>query len=135
MNGVPARLHVMSDRAFTFTGRIRSFTHALHGIAMTLRSQHNAWVHAVATIVAIIASIALGISRTEWCLITFAIAGVWVAEAMNTAFEFLCDVASPEFHPTVKQAKDVAAGAVLISAIAAVAIGLLVFGPRLLGSA
>lgn len=124
----------MSTRAFTFTGRIRSFTHAFRGIALTLRSQQNAWVHAVATIAAIVASIAFGISRFEWCLITFAIAGVWVAEAMNTAFEFLCDVASPEFHPTVKQAKDVAAGAVLISALAAVVIGALVFGPRLLGS-
>ena len=121
----------MSTRAFTFTGRIRSFTYAFHGIALTLRSQHNAWVHAVATIAAISASIAFSISRTEWCLITFAIAGVWVAEAMNTAFEFLCDVASPEFHPTVKQAKDVAAGAVLIGALAAVVIGVLVFGARI----
>jgi diacylglycerol kinase (ATP) len=57
---------------------------------------------------------------------------VWTAEALNTAFESLCDVASPEFHPMVERAKDVAAGAVLVAAIGSVVIGLLVFGPRLL---
>ena len=62
-----------------------------------------------------------------------AIIAVWTAEALNTAFEALCNVASPEFHPLVERAKDVAAGAVLISAIGAVVVGLLVFGPRLLG--
>jgi diacylglycerol kinase (ATP) len=57
---------------------------------------------------------------------------VWTAEALNTAFEFLADVASPDFHPLVKHSKDVAAGAVLISAIGAVVIGLLVIGSHLL---
>jgi len=61
-----------------------------------------------------------------------AIVGVWMAEALNTAFELLCDVASPQFHPVVKQSKDVAAGAVLISAMGAVVIGLLVLGPHIL---
>jgi diacylglycerol kinase (ATP) len=59
---------------------------------------------------------------------------VWTAEALNTAFELLCDVASPEFHPLVEKAKDVAAGAVLIAAIGAAAVGLLVLGPPLLRS-
>jgi diacylglycerol kinase (ATP) len=61
-----------------------------------------------------------------------AIVSVWTAEALNTAFEFLCDVASPEFHPLVAKAKDVAAGAVLIAAVGATLIGLLVLGPHLL---
>jgi len=104
----------MSSRAFTFTGRLRSFHYALHGIWLMLRSQHNAWVHACATIGVIIAGVAFHISRGEWCWIVLAIASVWMAEAINTAFEFLCDVASPQFHPMVKQAKDVAAGAVLL---------------------
>jgi diacylglycerol kinase (ATP) len=56
---------------------------------------------------------------------------VWTAEALNTAFEFLCDVASPEFHPLIQKAKDVAAAAVLLSAAGAVIIGLLVFVPHL----
>jgi diacylglycerol kinase (ATP) len=57
---------------------------------------------------------------------------VWVAEGLNTAFEFMCDVASPEFHPLVEKSKDVAAGAVLLSAVGAVIIGLIVFLPYLL---
>ena len=71
------------------------------------------------------------VSPSEWCLLVLAIISVWTAEALNTAFEFLADVASPEFHPLVKKSKDVAAGAVLISAIGAVIIGLLIFVPHL----
>jgi diacylglycerol kinase (ATP) len=97
-----------------------------------LRTQHNAWVHALATAAAIIAGFALHISPGEWLAITLAIMVVWTAEALNTAFESLCDVASPELHPTVERAKDVAAGAVLISAVGALVVGLLIFGPKLL---
>jgi diacylglycerol kinase (ATP) len=97
-----------------------------------LRSQHNAWVHASATLAVVAAGFVLAVSRLEWCCLVLAIIAVWSAEALNTAFEFLADVASPEFHPVVKQSKDVAAGAVLISALGAVAIGLLVFLPRVL---
>lgn len=118
-------------RAFSFTGRIRSFTHAFRGVGMMLRSQHNAWVHLAATIAVIVAGFVFHIGRAEWCWIVLAIVGVWMAEALNTAFEFLCDVASPQFHPMVKHAKDVAAGAVLISAIGAAVIGGLIFLPRL----
>ena len=103
-------------------------------MGIMLRSQHNAWIHALATVAALVAGLVLGISRGEWLAILLSIMAVWVAEALNTAFESLCDVASPEFHPAVERAKDVAAGAVLIAAIGAVLVGLLVFGPRLLGS-
>jgi diacylglycerol kinase (ATP) len=72
------------------------------------------------------------LSRFEWCWIVVAIAIVWTAEALNTAFEFLADAASPNFHPVVRDAKDVAAGAVLIAAIAAVIIGVIVFWQHLL---
>jgi diacylglycerol kinase (ATP) len=121
-----------SARQFSFTGRLRSFTHAFRGLGMMLRSQHNAWVHLAATIAVISAGFVVGLSRAEWCWIVLAIVGVWTAEALNTAFEFLCDVASPQFHPMVKHAKDVAAGAVLIGALGAVTIGLLLFVPHLL---
>ena len=116
---------------FSFTGRIRSLSHAVVGIGLMLRTQHNAWVHAVATIGVITTGFACGVSRADWCWLVLAIVAVWTAEALNTAFEFLCDVTSPAFHPVVKQAKDVAAGAVLTTAIGAVVIGLLVFGSRL----
>ena len=97
-----------------------------------LRSQHNAWIHAAASIVVLALGFVVGLSRVEWCLVVVAITAVWTAEALNTAFEALCDVASPGAHPLVERAKDIAAGAVLITAAGAVVIGLLVFGPHLL---
>lgn len=94
-------------------------------------SQHNAWIHAVSTFATVGLGLSLGISRLEWIGLVFAIVSVWTAEAINTALELLCDVASPDFHPLVEKAKDVAAGAVLISAVGAAVTGLLVLGPRL----
>jgi len=116
----------------SFSGRIRSIKYALQGIRTMLRSQHNAWVHAAATVIVILLGLFLGLKADEWCWITLAVVSVWSAEALNTAFEFLTDVASPEFHPLAGKAKDVAAGAVLITAVGAVIIGLLVLGPKLL---
>ncbi|MBI5093251.1 MAG: diacylglycerol kinase family protein [Candidatus Hydrogenedentes bacterium] len=118
------------DRPFQFSGRIRSFQHAFAGIRTMLESQHNAWIHGAATIVVCLAGWYCGLARSEWCWIIAAIVAVWVAEALNTAFEFLADAASPEFHPLVKQAKDVAAGAVLIAAVGSIITGALIFGPR-----
>lgn len=118
-------------RPFQFTGRIRSFKFAFVGLWTMLKTQHNAWIHAAATLTVIAAGTFFSLSAAHWCLLTLAIMAVWTAEALNTAFEFLADVASPEFHPTVKHAKDIAAAAVLISAIGAVAIGSLVFWPHL----
>lgn len=117
---------------FDVSARLRSVRYALRGIGVMLRTQHNAWVHAVATVAAVGAGLVLGIGRLEWLAVVLAIMAVWTAEALNTAFESLCDVASPEFHPMVERAKDVAAGAVLVAATGSVVIGLLVFGPRLL---
>jgi diacylglycerol kinase (ATP) len=117
---------------FSFSGRIRSGTHAVHGVVEMLKSQHNAWVHAVATLGVIVGGAVFCVSTMEWCLLILVITTVWVAEGLNTAFEFLCDVASPEFHPLVKKSKDVAAGAVLLSAIGAVAVGLIIFIPYLI---
>jgi diacylglycerol kinase (ATP) len=120
------------DRSMRPSARIRSFKYAFTGIWTILRSQHNAWVHVVATVVVCAAGLYFRLSSPEWCWIVLAIVAVWTAEALNTAFEFLADVASPEFHPLVKKSKDVAAGAVLISAIGSVIIGLLVLGPHLM---
>src|SRR5437773_295766 len=94
-----------------------------------VRCQHNAWIHATATAIVIIAGFLLHLSTADWCWIILAMSIVWTAEALNTAFEFLADAASPEFHPLVRDAKDVAAGAVLLTAGAAVVIGSIVFWP------
>jgi diacylglycerol kinase (ATP) len=117
---------------FSLRARMRSFVYAGRGLSTMLASQHNAWIHAVASLGVIAGGLLAGVGRLEWCALVLAIVSVWTAEALNTAFEFLCDVASPEFHPLVAKAKDVAAGAVLIAALGATLIGLLLLGPHLL---
>jgi diacylglycerol kinase len=98
-----------------------------------IRCQHNAWIHAVATVAVIVAGFCFGVGAAEWCWLVLAMGAVWAAEAMNTAFEFLADAVSPNFHPLVRDAKDVAAGAVLVTAIAAAIIGGMVFWPHVAG--
>lgn len=119
-------------QCFTIRGRVQSFRYAWYGLALMLRSQHNAWLHAFASICIVGAGMLFGLTAAEWCWIILAIMAVWTAEALNTALEFLADAATHEFHPLVKCAKDVAAGGVLISALGSVVIGLLVLGPHLL---
>lgn len=118
-------------KPFSIADRLKSFTFAFAGIAAMLRTQHNAWIHLAATLAVVAAAFWFAVPRDEWLWLIVAIVMVWTAEALNTAFELLCDVASPEFHPLVKQAKDVAAAAVLIAAAGAVAIGALIFVPHL----
>ena len=119
-----------NTNSLTFTGRIRSFRCALRGIWVVISSQHNAWIHAAATVVVISLGFYFHVTRAEWGWIILAMMSVWTAEALNTAFEFLTDVAAPEFHPLAEKAKDVAAGAVLIAAFGSVFIGVIVFGPH-----
>jgi diacylglycerol kinase (ATP) len=116
-------------RPFQFSGRVRSFRHAIRGVWRMLWCQHNAWIHAAATVVVVGAGFWVHLARADWCWIVLALSIVWTAEALNTAFEFLADAASPEFHPLVRDAKDVAAGAVLITAVAATIIGAIIFWP------
>jgi diacylglycerol kinase (ATP) len=121
----------MSDKhTFTVAGRIRSVKYALRGIGVMVASQHNAWIHAAATVSVVGAGLAVGLSRSEWCWIVLAIVSVWTAEALNTALELLTDVASPAVHPIAGKAKDVAAGAVLLAAAGALVIAGLVFWPK-----
>ncbi|NOT41956.1 MAG: diacylglycerol kinase family protein [Alphaproteobacteria bacterium] len=117
---------------FSIAARIKSIGYALAGIATMLRTQHNAWLHLAATVAVVLLAFALAVPANEWMALILAIVIVWSAEALNTAFERLCDVAHPDFHPLVKQAKDVAAAAVLIAVTGSVAVGLLIFGPRLI---
>lgn len=117
---------------FSIAARIRSFRYAFRGLAFLIQSQHNARIHLVLTCVVVTVGYLLRISITDWCLLIVAMSSVWVAEALNTAIECLTDLVSPDIHPLAGRAKDVAAGAVLISAIAAATVGVLVFAPHLL---
>ena len=112
--------------------RIKSFQCAFQGLFIMLKYEHNAWIHLLATLAVCAAGFYLKLSNAEWCWIVLAIVAVWTAEALNTALEFLADVTSPDFHPLIKKAKDVAAGAVLITSIGSIMIACLVFGPYLI---
>lgn len=119
----------MSDQPFQISARMRSFAYAFTGLWTLLKTQHNAWIHAAATAAVVAAGCYFNVSAAEWSLLVIAIMAVWSAEALNTAFEFLADAASPDYHPLVKRAKDIAAAAVLIAAAGAAVIGALVLGP------
>lgn len=118
-------------KPFRATARVDSIRFALRGIHTMLRTQHNAWIHGAATLATVAAGLLLSLNAGEWIALTLTLMAVWSAEALNTALEALCDVASPETHPLIARAKDVAAGAVLISAIGAAVIGALLFAPKL----
>jgi len=110
---------------------IVGFGYASRGLWYVLRTQRNMRVHLVIAALAILTGIILHISATEYALIFVTIAIVLTAEMFNTVFELSIDLASPEYHPLAKIAKDIAAGAVLLSAIFAVVVGLFVFVPHL----
>jgi diacylglycerol kinase (ATP) len=120
------------ETSLTLRGRLRSFRCAIKGFAVMIQSQHSAWIHLVATVVVCAAGVLFGFSRSEWCWVVLSILIVWTAEALNTAFEFLADVASPTFNPVAGKAKDVAASAVLIAALGSAVIGILIIGPHIL---
>jgi diacylglycerol kinase (ATP) len=111
--------------------RLNSFQHAFRGWWYVLRTQQNAWIHALIAAVVFVLGIWLGLSARDWAVIILTITMVFAAELINTAIEAVVDLASPEKHPLAKVGKDVGAAAVLIAAAAAVVIGLLILGPPL----
>lgn len=120
---------------FSWRSRLRSFSHAFNGLALMLQTQHNAWLHLLASLMVTATAWLLGVSASDWRWLLFAITLVWAAEAMNTAIEFVCDVVSPQYSFAVKSAKDIAAGAVFITATGAAGIGLLTFWPYIVAQA
>lgn len=109
----------------------RSFSYALSGIKQLFVGQQNARIHLIATFVVIIAAFWANVTVNGWIALIFAIGLVLVAEGINTAIEHLANSVSTAFHPEIKKAKDIAAGAVLIAATIAVAIGIIVFATSL----
>lgn len=111
------------------TSRIESFRYAFQGWHYVLRTQRNAWIHSFIATAVFLVGWWLRIPARDWALIVLTAAFVFTAEFINTAIEAVVDLASPEHHELAKVAKDVAAGAVLVSALAAIIIGLLILGP------
>ena len=108
---------------------IQSFGHALRGIKVLVATQAHARFHLLATIVVVALGLVFSVSKLDWLILLLAIMAVWVAEALNTSIEFLCDRVSPEYNDLVKSAKDVAAASVLLASMGALILGALVFWP------
>lgn len=111
--------------------RADSFRWAWSGLRYLWRSQPNARLHGLATLLVAALAAWLRLSAQDWALLTLSIGLVWVAEAFNTALERAVDLAAPGPHPLARLSKDVAAAAVLLAALTAAAVGLWVLGPPL----
>jgi diacylglycerol kinase len=109
--------------------RIRSFTYAFRGLQFLIKTQWNAKIHLIFAILAIVCGVLFQITSLEWAIIFLCIGSVLSLEAVNTAIEQIVDLVSPEYHELAKNAKDVAAGAVLIAAMIAILVGTLIFIP------
>ena len=114
-----------------FKTRTQSFRFAFTGWWYVVRSQHNAWIHALASIIVILLGLWLRLLPRDWAVIILSVALVWAAEFLNTALEAVVDLASPEQHELARIGKDVGAAAVLIAAGSSVLIGILIIGPPL----
>ncbi|HEY0908214.1 MAG TPA: diacylglycerol kinase family protein [Candidatus Paceibacterota bacterium] len=121
-----------TKKEFSIIKRAKSFTHAGRGLSVFIKSTHNAWIHIALLVIAVAVGLLLGITRIEWMMLVLAAGFVIAAEAFNTAIEIDIDLTSPEYHPYAKDTKDVAAGAVLISAVTAAIIGAFIFLPYLI---
>lgn len=113
-------------------GLRKSFRDAFRGVAHVFRTQRNMRIHGVAALLVAVAGLLLGLGPLEWAILVLTICLVLAAEMLNTALEKLSDYVCPGHHQAIGIAKDVAAGAVLLSAASAVLVGVLVLGNRLL---
>ena len=118
-------------KPFRLKDRAKSFGFAFRGIAWAFKTQHNIWIHAAVAVAVIALGFWLHLSRTEWLLVVLSIGFVIAAELFNSAVELLVDLVSPEHNPKAGLVKDIAAGAVLVSAIAAALTGLVIFVPKI----
>lgn len=115
-------------KKFSLIKRAKSFVHAVRGIYIFIKTTHNAWVHILILTIAVVLGFYLRITDIEWIMLVIVGGIVLAAEAFNTAIEIDIDLTSPKYHPYARDTKDVAAGAVLISSVMALIVGILVFG-------
>jgi len=123
----------VEQQKFSIRKRIKSFSFAFNGLKILMTEEHNARIHLVAAICAVIASIVFEISAFEWIAVMVAIGLVFALELMNSAIESIADFVASEKNEKIKKIKDLSAAGVLISAITALIVGLIVFLPKILG--
>ena len=128
------KIFVMKEEKFSIAKRLKSFTYAFHGLRVLIKEEHNAWIHLFATVCVVVAGILFKISLMEWVAVVFAIGLVFSFEIINTSVEHIADFICPERDDRIKRIKDLAAAAVLVSAITAAVIGLIVFIPKIIES-
>ncbi|TSJ42407.1 diacylglycerol kinase family protein [Fluviicola chungangensis] len=121
-----------TSNPFSISQRLLSFKHAFAGLRTLFSEEHNARIHLVSAIIALILGFVLRISLSEWVLLVIVIGIVFICELINTSLEALADFVSPEKHPQIKKVKDLAAAAVLISAVSALVTGIIIFLPKII---
>ncbi|MCK9203188.1 MAG: diacylglycerol kinase family protein [Bacteroidales bacterium] len=121
----------ISQSRYSLTARKRSFVYAWKGIISVIRNQPNFQIQLGVTVIVLICGFLAGLSAFEWLAVIIMIGSVLSAEVMNSALEYLVDFVSPDYHELAGKVKDIAAGAVLVTAIAAVIVGLIIFIPKL----
>ena len=124
--------NIPDTNRFSIKRRLKSFRYAFSGLRVLVREEHNARIHLFATVCVIVMGVAFRISCTEWVAVSLAIGLVFGMEAVNSAVENICDFVCPERDARIKKIKDLAAAAVLLSAIAALAVGLFIFIPKIM---
>ena len=122
----------MKEEKFSVAKRLKSFKYAFNGLRVLIKEEHNAWIHLFATVCVVVAGILFKISPMEWVAVVFAIGLVFSFEIINTSVENIADFICPERDDRIKRIKDLAAAAVLVSAITAAVIGLIVFIPKIM---
>jgi diacylglycerol kinase len=122
----------MDTNRFSIKRRLKSFRYAFSGLRVLVKEEHNARIHLFATVCVIVMGVLFRISCTEWVTVALAIGLVFGMEAVNSAVENICDFVCPERDARIKKIKDLAAAAVLLSAIAALAVGLFIFIPKIM---
>lgn len=123
---------INTKREFALFRRAQSFVNAGRGIIIFLKTTPNAWIQLTCFVFMLILGFYFKITNIEWMMLIFASGFVLASEAFNTAIEIDINLTSPGYHPYAKDTKDVAAGAVLISSLTAIIIGLLIFGHYIL---
>lgn len=119
------------SKKISFRDRSKSVMHALNGLKILFKEEHNARIHSIITIIIITAGFLLDISNTEWLIVCILIAMVFSLEIMNSAIENLCDHVTPQRNDTIKKIKDLAAAAVLVASVISVVCGVIIFLPKL----
>ena len=122
----------MNSDKFSLKTRFGSFKFAFHGLWLLVQNEHNSRIHFLAAIIAIAMGIILKINHYEWSLLIIVIGIVFLTELLNSSLETLADFVNPEWNEKIRNVKDYAAAAVLISAIISVIVGALIFIPKIL---